>query len=550
MNSTVTLEPHRIRIAKAKELCRQWMPYLNSVYGPMRCIPSTRCPTAGVDKHGRMYYNPEFINKHSVEVVAYIILHETLHLVLSHHERTRRMIPELTQQRAFLANVAQDLCIQQTLAKEVAQFEPDGIVRIDEWKHIPGIIPNKTSEQYYEALLKWQQEREQEKSKNPPGDTGECSDEDDSDADDSDIPDSSHRDGSDEDDEDGEDGDSDSGEDDGGDEGGEDGEGDVSDSGQGDQDADSGDGSSEDSDAESDVGSGSDGESESDGDSESGDGTDGTSDAEDQSEGGGGAGEHAIDSDGMPELGDICNPSQAGSNSDGVEKEWEEEPTLADIANSEQRLREVEQALAELDPVKGSGAGNIRQALKARLHPLPDPFDQLRQAVARSIASPVGVPELTYRKYPRRTLPGEARLHGVERFQPEATILLDTSGSMDDCNVKQRALAIIAKGISRLQNPRIVCCDGAIQSARRVANMSRFQWDGGGGTDMAQGLIYCDKTYKPDAIVIITDGITDWPIKPLRARVIVALCRPEWANRIPKWMKVVHLYRTGEPYVL
>jgi len=213
-------------------------------------------------------------------------------------------------------------------------------------------------------------------------------------------------------------------------------------------------------------------------------------------------------------------------------------------------LREAEKALEDMDPHVGSGAGQIRQALKARLHPMPDPFDQLKQAVARTISSPVGTPELTYRKWPRRSLPGKARLRGVERLMPEATILLDTSGSMLSDNVQQKALAIVAKGINRLQNPRIVCCDGAIQSARRVANMNNFQWDGGGGTDMAAGLIYVDKTYQPDSIVIITDGFTDWPKNKLNAKVIVALCREEWANHVPKWMTTVHLYRKGQPYVL
>jgi len=203
-----------------------------------------------------------------------------------------------------------------------------------------------------------------------------------------------------------------------------------------------------------------------------------------------------------------------------------------------------------MDPRKGTGAGDIREALKARLRPMPDPFDQLKHVVSKSISSPVGQPNLTYRKWPRRVLPGKARLRGVERLQPEATILLDTSGSMLSCSIKERAMAIVAKGISRLQNPRIVCCDGAIQSAKRVANMQHFTWDGGGGTDMAAGLVYVDTKYQPDTIVIITDGITYWPAKPTRAKVVCALCRPEWANRIPKWIKVVHLYREGRRYVL
>ena len=80
--------------------------------------------------------------------------------------------------------------------------------------------------------------------------------------------------------------------------------------------------------------------------------------------------------------------------------------------------------------------------------------------------------------------------------------------------------------------------------------MQHFVWSGGGGTHMDKGLIEVDKKYRPDTIVIITDGITNWPSQPTRAKVVCALCSPRWAERIPKWIKVVHLYREGNKYVL
>jgi hypothetical protein len=542
---TSIISNDRLIITKAKRKAAEWMPYLQSVFMPMRCTPTPKVPTAAVDQYGRMYYNPDFICSLSVEVVAYVILHECLHCVLSHHKRTQRMCPNIDAQKAFLANIAQDLCIQQALASQIGVHEPDGIVTIGKWQHIPGVTPSQTSEKYFEALCAWQASR----PKVPPPPTppsGEPDDEEDEDDDDQWS--NGESDDDDETTDDAEDGDSESG------------SGDSEDDSESDAEGE-GDGESE-SDAEGDgegqgggqSDSDSDSDSESDGDSQGGEGEgDGQSGNGASSPGkgsGSGQGDTQLDTTGMPDMGDICNPADAGSASDGVEKEWEEEPTLADVSNMEKRLREAEVALEELQPTKGSGAGQIYQSLKARLHPMPDPFDQLKHVVSRSIASPVGQPEATYRKWSRRVLPGKARLRGIQRLQPEATILLDTSGSMLDSNVMQRALAIVAKGISRLQNPRIVCCDGAIQSAKRVANMSHFNWDGGGGTDMAAGLIHVDKTYKPDTIVIITDGITDWPAQPTRAKVVCALCRGDWAARIPKWITVVHLYRQGNQYAL
>jgi predicted metal-dependent peptidase len=504
----------KLLIAKAKKKAMEWMPFLSSIMGPMRCTATTQVKTAAVDQYGRMYYNPDFFASLGVEVVAYVILHETLHCVLSHCKRTKRMLADADQHKAYLANIAQDLCIQQTLAKEVPQYEPSGIVRLPEWTHIPGITAGRTSEQYYEALLAYKPEPDSTATKSPePGENDEDAEDEDEEEQESSQGGGSDGDEDDETTDDAEDGDSEGG----------DGEAEESQEsgGGGGGEADESEGGK----AEPSGGQGSGGESE--------------------------AGEESSDSPNpLPELGDVLNPRDAGSNSDGMQKEWEEEPTLADISSVERRLRDVEAALDEMDPRLGSGAGNIRQSLKARLRPMPDPFDQLKHVVSRSIASPVGFPSMTYRKWSRRTLPGDARLPGVERLQPEATVLLDTSGSMLDSNIQQRALAIVAKGINRLQNPRIVCCDGAIQSAKRVANMQRFSWDGGGGTDMAAGLVYVDKTYKPDTIVIITDGITAWPQYPTKAKVICALCRGDWASRIPKWITVVHLYREASRYVL
>jgi predicted metal-dependent peptidase len=517
MNATIPA--HKLKIVKAKQKAAEWMPYLQSVFGPMRCIATAKCPRAAVDKYGKMYYNPEFVMGLSIETLAYIVLHETLHLVLSHHKRTEKMIPEgeMTSQKAYVSNVAQDLSIYQILAEEIDKcYEPQNIVTLPALSHIPGIVRNRTSENYYEVLLKYYEDQK-DKSPTPPPPPTDPEDGDE-DEDESLVEDESY--GEDTDDSDFGDGDESETEDD-------DTPGSYGGSPQDEEDDEDG------GDSQPETGSG---------------------DVEPQSkdrqpkEDGKGDGSQSDPSDYFPDFGDVCNPGDAGSNSDGIEKEWEEEPTLADLATAEKRLREAEEALEELDPCVGSGAGNIRQSLKARLHPFPDPFDQLKTVVARTVASPVGSPELTYRKWPRRQLPGKCRLRGTEKYTPEATILLDTSGSMLSSDVQQKALAIVAKGISRLQNPRIVCCDGAIQSAKRVCNMNQFQWDGGGGTDMAAGLIYVDKTYKPDSIVIITDGFTAWPSVPLRAKVVCALCRPEWANKVPKWITTVHLYRKGEGY--
>ena len=64
----------------------------------------------------------------------------------------------------------------------------------------------------------------------------------------------------------------------------------------------------------------------------------------------------------------------------------------------------------------------------------------------------------------------------------------------------------------------------------------QFEMPGGGGTDMVALIEYAEKKYKPNVIVIGTDGGTPWPDKPTKAQLIIALTQelptPPWATRV------------------
>jgi predicted metal-dependent peptidase len=78
--------------------------------------------------------------------------------------------------------------------------------------------------------------------------------------------------------------------------------------------------------------------------------------------------------------------------------------------------------------------------------------------------------------------------------------------------------------------------------------MRDFEWVGNGGTDMTAAIEQEDKEHRPDAIVLITDGETDWPTKPTRARLIIALCANCTYSTPPAWAKVVRCYEEGPKY--
>lgn len=199
----------------------------------------------------------------------------------------------------------------------------------------------------------------------------------------------------------------------------------------------------------------------------------------------------------------------------------------------------------------GSVPGEIKRAIKQRLNPQPDPFDQLRSAVCTSVASPVGGRDFTHRRRSRKQPPGDDQplLHGRMTVQPHAVVIVDTSGSMMHPDIQARALSVIAQGLRKLSRVRVYCADTNLRSNKWLATTRMFEWHGGGGTDMGQAIEEIERQEKPDSIVMVTDAETVWmpELRP-RARVVVAYTGKVgslWHRSIPKWARVVPLVREG-----
>lgn len=240
------------------------------------------------------------------------------------------------------------------------------------------------------------------------------------------------------------------------------------------------------------------------------------------------------------------DPNKCGSSSDGVPRDYElPHEDLCSRVKVDNQLREVEQAMKQYERTNGRGSvpGAFKTALDWRLRPTPDPWQQLRGLVAKSVATTVGCPEYTYRKFSRRQLPKMPRLKGIKFNRPTAVLVIDTSGSMMDDETMSHCATVVAQGIRRVGRPLVVCGDTEIAAQKRVSALSQFEWTGGGGTDMGKIVKEVDEQHQPDAIILVTDGYTAWPDKPTRARLIIVLTQdettPAWAKtiKVPKQMK-------------
>ena len=238
-------------------------------------------------------------------------------------------------------------------------------------------------------------------------------------------------------------------------------------------------------------------------------------------------------------------PGSGGSAGDGVRRPWEEPDESWEAFQEIVAAGTAEQAMRQAELLNpGSVPGNLRQQIAQFLRPQPDPFAALKAAVATSTASPVGGRITTYRRLSRKQPPGIARMRGLISTQPTAVVIIDTSGSMGDRETKERALQVIADGMKKLKNVKVVCADTRIRSSQKLSSISNFMWVGGGGTAMDVALEQVDKEDRPDSIVIVTDAATGWPRRQTRARVVVALTEnSSWRRGIPSWCRVVPLFK-------
>ena len=410
----VKLPSHVLTVSRAKNVAAGKMPYLSSYLASIPTTYTDKVPTMAVDDCGRLYINPSWIADKKDEQVAYVLLHEVCHNLLSHAVRRAQAIPQPTPDQCEVWNYAADLCVQQLL-RDIDNFRPKPSVSLADYTDIPAIQAGMSTEAYYAIL--WGNR----KPKQPDPNGGQA--------------------------------------------------------GQGQ-----------------------------------------------------GPGQQPQGGDG--------NPMPSGSSSDGVPRDYELDREIHSQIGNVGKLEEVRQKIAE-GGGRGMGAGELASALAVRLVPQPDPFQKLKSIIAREIKETGDQTEYSYRRRSKMQQCDDILFKGELKAGCECVIVVDTSGSMGHPSRSkrvQRACSVIAAGVKRLGRPVVICWDGAMQTNERMSSLKGFQWKGGGGTSMDEALVYADTTYKPDAIVLVTDGETGWPDKPTSAKLIVASVTgtmgPAWAINV------------------
>jgi predicted metal-dependent peptidase len=446
----------RDKLAAGRVRTFDYAPYLASYVYALKQRECRGTGTCGVSEDGVLHWDPAFVESLDADSMAYVILHEALHLIFRHHVRAKEVYGESPDPQLQLAmNIAGDLAIEQTLAF-MRPLRPPGAIHLGADCPQLGITldfpPNLDMLQYY-GLITAKLRKSRRKR---PGD----------------------------------------------------------------------------------------GEGEQDG--EGGEGTGGGSRVSDkQPQKSGGKKGSSTKPNGRAAA---CRPGSGGSAGDGVRRPYEQPDESWGAYQESLSAASLESAIAKHESLHpGSVPGKLKESIAQLLRPQPDPFEHLRSAVASSTASPLGGRMATYRRLSRKQPPDMCRLRGQLTTQASAVVIVDTSGSMGDRETKERALQVVASGLRKLRSVRVVCADTHIRNSVKLQDVKNFEWEGGGGTDMAHALMEVDRKDRPDSIVLITDAATGWPSRPTRARVIVALTHncPYYREHIPRWCKTVPLVPEG-----
>ena len=130
-----------LRLSAAISRLRRMRPYVTAAMLALIPVETKDVDTMAVDEYGRLYFNPEWVGKVSVEELAGVVYHEIWHLLRKHPDR-------LSQYPQAVANLAADLEINDDIRSESIPL-PEGVFYPEQF----GFPPNQTAEYYASRLL-------------------------------------------------------------------------------------------------------------------------------------------------------------------------------------------------------------------------------------------------------------------------------------------------------------------------------------------------------------------------------------------------------------
>ena len=240
---------------------------------------------------------------------------------------------------------------------------------------------------------------------------------------------------------------------------------------------------------------------------------------------------------------------ECGSGCHSHHRGHELDPDVETLSDFDRRLLKRVVAAAVGEHRKTHGTESVPEGLarwaEQTLRPKVNWRQQLATALRSSVHHKTGTADYTWQRPSRRQQPQDIVLRpAMTRPVPSIAVVVDTSGSMGQHDL-DRALteinAIIATVVPG-DHVRVLSVDTDVHSDQQIHNSNQIRLEGAGGTNMTTGIHAAAET-KPDAIVVITDGWTPWPLtNPPGARnVIAALTDNHQIEQIPDWIQTIDI---------
>ena len=243
------------------------------------------------------------------------------------------------------------------------------------------------------------------------------------------------------------------------------------------------------------------------------------------------------------------NPGRgvAGSCADGQPRHWElPEPEKGgpELQRFDHQpiVRNVANAVLEDNKNRSHGthSGSVAEWAVGYINPATDPYTSLMKHVLRTVSDCMAGPRSTYTRPNRRRSSGGLIIPGKRGEVPRITVCVDTSGSMVDHD-KALAVGLINRVLNRFHvrsGIRVITGDTAGRTSDVVSRkLEQLFMGGGGGTDMRPLIKEAQSTSpKPHLILVVTDGGTDWPERSEGVPVVACITRPEPDYPTADWM--------------
>ena len=233
---------------------------------------------------------------------------------------------------------------------------------------------------------------------------------------------------------------------------------------------------------------------------------------------------------------------QQTSGGEPAESDGSTEPAVS--AAEAEMLR---QATAEAILAEGVGtvAGGLERWARARMGQSQDWRSLLSSSLRTQIAQAAGLADYSYRRLSRRAgaVP-DVVLPAMVKSPVNVAIVVDTSGSvrLNELGDALRETRSITRQVTaRGGSVQVLACDAVVTRASTSTDGS-MALTGGGGTDMAAGIeAALSETPRPQAVVVLTDGLTPWPDAEPSVPVIIGLLGNRKKATTPNWATTIEI---------